>query len=98
MKQSIALGAVQETMLITLYGRALASRAGCKLLRDPRAIEIVEAIDYNVRRFADEAQVLGAMLRTRILDEIAQAFLAWAPGATVVEIGAGLNARFQRLD
>jgi O-methyltransferase involved in polyketide biosynthesis len=98
MKQPIALGAVQETMLITLYGRALATRTCGKLLRDPRAIEIVEAIDYNFRRFADEAQVLGAVLRTRILDEMAQAFLASAPGATVVEIGAGLNTRFERID
>lgn len=36
MKHPIALGAVQETMLITLYGRALEARSGGTLLDDPR--------------------------------------------------------------
>jgi O-methyltransferase involved in polyketide biosynthesis len=98
MKLPITLGAVQETMLMTLYGRALAARNGDGLLRDPRAVEMVEAIEYDFRRFADEAQVLGAVLRTRILDEIVRVFLAESPRATVVEIGVGLNARFERLD
>jgi O-methyltransferase involved in polyketide biosynthesis len=98
MKQAIALGAVQETMLITLYGRALATRKRVGLLHDPRAVEIVQAIDYNFRRFADEVQVLGTVLRTTIMDEMTQGFLAQAPHATVVEIGAGLDTRFERLD
>jgi O-methyltransferase involved in polyketide biosynthesis len=98
MKQPIALGAVQETMLITLYGRALAARSGGALLSDPRAVDIVQALDYDFRPFADEARVLGAVLRTRMLDEMVRAFLVHVPRATVVEIGAGLNARFERLD
>jgi O-methyltransferase involved in polyketide biosynthesis len=98
MKQPIALGAVQETMLITLYARALATRNRDGLLDDPRAVEIVDAIDYNFQRFADEAPVVGAVLRTRILDEMARGFLMRAPRATVVEIGAGLNTRFERVD
>ena len=98
MKQPITLGAVQETMLITLYGRALAARSGGALLRDPRAVDIVQALNYDFRRFADDARVVGAVLRTRMLDEMVRAFLAQSPRATVVEIGAGLNARFERLD
>jgi O-methyltransferase involved in polyketide biosynthesis len=98
MKQAIALGAVQETMLITLYARALAARSGGALLDDPRAVDIVQALDYDFRRFTDEARGLGAVLRTRVLDEMVRAFLVHVPRATVVEIGAGLNARFERLD
>jgi O-methyltransferase involved in polyketide biosynthesis len=97
MKQQIALGAVQETMLITLYGRAVAARTGGAVLNDPRAVDIVEALDYDFHRFAGQAP-LGAVLRTRMLDDMARAFLAHFPAATVVEIGAGLNARFERLD
>jgi O-methyltransferase involved in polyketide biosynthesis len=98
MKQQISLGAVQETMLITLYSRALAARSGNALLQDPRAVDIVQALDYDFRRFADEARILGAVLRTRLLDEMARSFLTQVPRATVVELGAGLNARFERLD
>lgn len=98
MRQPIALGAVQETMLITLYGRALAARDGGTLLHDPRAVDIVQALDYDFRRFADRARVLGSVLRTSMLDEMVRAFLTHFPCATVVEIGAGLNARFERVD
>lgn len=101
LKQAISLGAVQETMLIPLYGRALASRNGGRLFYDPRAVEIVETIDYDFRRFRrvfDEALLLGAVLRTRLLDMIVGAFLRYAPRGTVVEIGAGLNTRFERVD
>ena len=96
-KQPIALGAVQETMLITLYGRAQAARDGGALLDDPRAVDIVQALDYDFRRFAGQAP-LGAVLRTRMLDDMVRAFLTYSPRSTVVEIGAGLNARFERLD
>jgi O-methyltransferase involved in polyketide biosynthesis len=98
MKVRTALGAVQETMLVTLYGRALATRNGGGLLHDPRAVEIVQALDYNFRRFADESQVMGSVLRTRILDDVLRLFVVRFPRATVVEIGAGLNARFERVD
>jgi O-methyltransferase involved in polyketide biosynthesis len=101
LKQPIALGAVQETMLIPLYGRALASRSGGTLLHDPRAVEIVETIEYDFRRFrrfSDGALLLGAVLRTRLLDMMVGSFLRSAPRGTVVEIGAGLNTRFERVD
>jgi O-methyltransferase involved in polyketide biosynthesis len=97
-KKAIALGAVEETMLLTLYGRALATRSGNGLLCDPRAVEMVETIDYNFRRFGDDARLFGSVLRTRILDEMIRLFLTRVPSAMVVEIGAGLNTRFERVD
>ena len=97
MKLPIALGAVQETMLITLYGRAMAARDGGAVLNDPRAVDIVQSLDYDFRLFARQPPH-GAVLRTRMLDDMVRAFLASSPRATVVEIGAGLNARFERLD
>ena len=98
LKQRVELGAVQETMLMTLYARAVASRNGRGLLSDPRAVEIVKAIDYDFRRFADDVRLPGAVIRTRMLDEMVRQFLARAPRATIVEIGTGLNTRFERVD
>ncbi|MEM6992730.1 MAG: class I SAM-dependent methyltransferase [Myxococcota bacterium] len=40
----------------------------------------------------------GACLRTRIYDKIAVAFLQDHPDGTIVEIGCGLNTRFERID
>jgi len=90
------LGAVEETMLIPLYARAVTTRSG--LFHDPCAVRIVEALDYNFRRLADRTHVLGSVFRTAMFDEMLGAFLRRCPRATIVEIGAGLNARFERVD
>ena len=37
----------KETMLVTLYGRALETQSEDPLLRDPAAVEAVRRIDYD---------------------------------------------------
>lgn len=96
-KHGVRLGEVQETLLIPLYGRAQQTRTRPRLLNDPKAVEMVEAIDYDFARFAGPSS-LGATLRTCILDVWVRAFLAEHPTGTVVEIGTGLNTRFERVD
>lgn len=96
--RSIALGPVQETLLIPLYGRALETRRGRGLLSDAKAVEMVSAIDYDFSRFDGARSLLGATLRTVAFDRWVRTFLQRHPGGTVVEIGAGLNTRFERLD
>jgi O-methyltransferase involved in polyketide biosynthesis len=97
-KRSIELGDVERTLLVPLYGRALETRQGGGLLRDPKAVEMVEAIDYDFLPFNDGATAMSCVLRTAVFDEWVKGFLAGHPGGTVVEIGAGLNTRFERLD
>lgn len=92
------LGSVAETLLIPLYGRALLTRRGSALIRDPRAVEMVEAIDYDFAKFDGGPSLLGSVLRTRVFDLWVQRWLGAHPGGTVVEVGAGLNTRFERLD
>ncbi|GAA2380386.1 class I SAM-dependent methyltransferase [Dactylosporangium salmoneum] len=91
-KRAPGLGAVQETMLITLHARA---RCG-----DEAAARLVEAIDYD---FAPMQRNAGAtelfhVLRCAALDEWTRQFLAECPHGTVVELGAGLSTRADRLD
>lgn len=92
------LGTVQETLLIPLYGRAAEARDPDGLIDDPAAVEMVEAIDYDFARFDGKPSLIGATLRTRIIDHWVRGFLAEHPAATVIEIGAGLNTRFDRVD
>jgi O-methyltransferase involved in polyketide biosynthesis len=92
------LGAVEETLLITLYGRAVESRDPDGLLEDPAAVRMVEAIDYDFSRFDGKPSLLGACLRTLLFDHWVQGFLAEHPAGTVVEVGTGLNTRFERVD
>lgn len=99
MKQKIKteLGAVQETLLIPLLGRAEETRRG-GLINDPKSLEIVEALDYDFSKWRGIRSLVGASIRARLFDEEVRLFLEAHPGGTVVEIGAGLNTRYERLD
>jgi O-methyltransferase involved in polyketide biosynthesis len=97
-KHQVSLGEAQETLLIPLYGRAVETGKPRALLRDPKAVEMVAAIEYDFARFDGIKSLLGTVLRTSLIDWWVSAFLADHPAGTVVEIGAGLNTRFERLD
>jgi len=94
----VDLGPVQETLLIPLLGRARESTRDRALLRDPKAARIVAALDYDFSKWEGTATLRGACLRTVMYDRRVQAFLDAHPDGTVVEIGAGLNTRYERLD
>ncbi|GGS29450.1 class I SAM-dependent methyltransferase [Actinokineospora fastidiosa] len=97
-KHTVALPAAQETLLIPLYARALETRKRRPLLRDPRSVAMVERIDYDFARLGTGRSMIGAVLRGMIVDAWVSGFLAANPSGTVVEIGAGLNTRHERLD
>lgn len=93
------LSGVSETLLITLYGRAVESRRPDALMRDPKAEEIVQQMDYDFSRVRlhghDEVALI---LRMREFDRFAREFLARNPNGVVVHIGCGLDTRFERVD
>ncbi|RMI27926.1 class I SAM-dependent methyltransferase [Nocardia stercoris] len=96
----VELGTVQETLLITLAGRARESVKPKPILVDPKAVEIMAALD-NPSASLTRGSRRGpepTVLRTAILDTWVREFLAAHPDGTVVEIGTGLNARFERVD
>jgi O-methyltransferase involved in polyketide biosynthesis len=97
-KQSIQLGPAQETLLIPLYARALESRRKRPILNDPKAVAMVESIDWDFQRFGQRWRVFACALRSAAFDVWIADFLGRHPEGTVVEIGAGLNTRFERLD
>lgn len=95
---SVDLGPVQETLLIPLLGRALVTRQGNGLIQDEKAIAIVESLDYDFSKWGESQSLVASALRTRMFDRSVQEFLNEHPAGTVVEIGCGLNTRFERLD
>jgi O-methyltransferase involved in polyketide biosynthesis len=99
-KRVLNLGDVQETMLIPLHARAVETGKRHPILRDSAAVDIVRAIDDDFRRFGERPSALATYiaLRTAVFDEWVGSFLARYPAGTVVEIGAGLSTRFERLD
>jgi O-methyltransferase involved in polyketide biosynthesis len=96
-KHRVRLGAVQETLFIPLAARARETRRKHPLLRDPKAVEMVQSIDYDTARYGRGAGGAVTVMRTAIIDFWVRSFLAAHPAATVVEIGTGLNTRFERV-
>lgn len=94
----VTLGPIQETLLIPLLGRAEETKKSGGLINDPKALEIVESLDYDFGKWRGMRSLVGASIRTRMFDEEVRAFLDAHPAGTVVEIGAGLNTRYERLD
>lgn len=97
-KHQVHLGAIQETLFIPLLARARETRRRRPALRDPRAVEMVESIEYDFTRCRRWPGAPMVVLRTLILDAWVRAFLAEHPAGTVVELGTGLNTRFERVD
>lgn len=98
-KQTINLGIIQETLLIPLWSRAVEASQPEPILYDAKAKEIVSQLDYDFNKFkaAKSTQVMMC-IRGKAIDELAKRFIAQNPQSTIVEIGAGLDTRFERLD
>jgi O-methyltransferase involved in polyketide biosynthesis len=97
-RQQAQLGAAQETLFIPLVARARETRRKRPVLRDPKAVDMVASIDFDAAKYGRGAGGLVTVVRTAIYDTWVRAFLDQHPAGTVVEIGTGLNTRFERVD
>ena len=90
--------AVVETTLIPLYMRARESRRDDAILRDPMAERIISRIDYDFTKLNKAPlSYVGCVVRGRYYDERAQKFINEHPTPIVVNIGCGLDTRYQRI-
>ena len=93
------LTGVMETLLPVLYSRVDETQQANPIIQDPVAVEWVSRIDYDFSRFEDSVlNNLAVGIRTEILDDYTRAFLEKYPDATVINIAAGLDTRFYRMD
>jgi len=94
-----SLTEAQETLLMPLWSRAEEAQHPQPILMDRRAVQIVESIDYDFERFRRAGvDPVGFCSRAVIFDTLLRELIAQDPDCTVVEIGAGLDTRFDRLD
>ena len=100
------LNGVAETLLITLYIRALESQRPDALIKDEKAEALVKKISndgfYDFDRIKSlhlsDANMLVIILRNREFDRYARDFLERHPEAVVVHMGCGFDRRFERVD
>lgn len=98
-KVAVELGLVQETLLVPLWARAMECSEQQPILLDHKSREIMELLDYDfsILRKATASQI-GCCVRGKLVDSWVRDFLRVSPSGTVVELGCGLNSRFERVD
>lgn len=95
----IRLTKEKETMLLTLYIRALESRSKEPFLRDPMAETAIQHIDYDFEHTKPNyGESLQIVMRAKQLDLWTSDFLFQHPDATVLHLGCGLDSRVYRVD
>ena len=98
-KLHVDLSGAPQTMLATLYAKALDADFDKPHLGDRLAKEIVERLDYDWSKTAINAHNSPSVTtRSAHFDNWARQFLNVHPEAVVVHMGCGLDARCFRLD
>ncbi|MCX6030047.1 MAG: class I SAM-dependent methyltransferase [Chloroflexi bacterium] len=96
------LSGVAETLLMTLYIRAMESQRPDAMIKDEKAVALVTQMSYDFDRVKqikmDEDDKVTVILRNLEFDRYARDFLTRHPEAVVVHIGCGLDSRFERVD
>jgi O-methyltransferase involved in polyketide biosynthesis len=96
----------QESLFLTLGGRALDSRLPRPFLGDTMAGQILTAVGYDLARFPSlntklldaKSKVFDIAVRAKRLDEVVCRFIVEHPDAIVLDLGAGLDSRMFRVD
>ena len=112
-KVKVRLGGVSASMLFPLWGRAQVSKEYSSLFYDAKAVELVEKIDYdfsasdmpfvgimlNIIRKGNLLPMFSLVaLMAKQFDDKIKTYITEHPHASVVNIGAGLDATFYRVD
>ena len=97
-----SLSGISLTSLAPLYWRAIESLRPDAIIRDERAVELVNQLqlDFSQVKRIKMNELLNAMriIFTREFDQHVRDFLDRYPVATVVQIGCGFDSRFERVD
>jgi O-methyltransferase involved in polyketide biosynthesis len=101
-KTTLNLSQVAETLLIPLYIRAGESQRPDALIKDEKAVALIQKLEYDFSRITQikigEDDKVGLVLRNREFDRYASDFMQRRSPAVVVHIGCGLDSRFERVD
>src|SRR5215218_2536781 len=90
---------IEESLFLTLCGRALDNRSPHPILADTLAGEIIGKLNYDVGRFhLSTSPIINIALRAKKLDQVARNFIARHPDAVGLDLGAGLDTRMFRID
>jgi O-methyltransferase involved in polyketide biosynthesis len=99
-KSDIHLDGVPQTLLMPLLGRAKFSKEAYFPIKDPMAIQLVKALNYNFEELEKRIgyTAISFIVRAHHFDQAIKKYLQAHPNGTIVNLGAGLETAFFRVD
>ena len=101
MKEKIpqSLEGVSQTLLMTLYVRARESQRADAMIKDDKAVAIVDRLECDFSRLRMQRHdEIAVIIRMKRFDNYVRDFLTRNPDGVAVHIGCGLDTRFERVD
>lgn len=95
----ISAEGIPEAMLQALRGRAKESKREGHFLYDEKAVQVVEALDYDFSEM-DKYAVMGRgpLAKAILLDGLVKDYIEQNPDAVIVDVACGIDTRFYRVD
>jgi O-methyltransferase involved in polyketide biosynthesis len=98
-RERVHLTKEKETLLATLYGKALDSQSAEPILGDELAHEAVTRIDYDYAALKlPRGAAVSLPVRAKHLDGWTREYIASVPACTVLHLGCGLDSRVFRVN
>ncbi len=95
---TISLGDVETTALIPVAIKANESLRKNPRVRDEVAVEMIKNLGIDTAPYDKFMSHEGVIARTVMLDRMVKDFIAKNPSAVIVNMGAGFDNRFSRVD
>ena len=97
--EKVQLTGAKQTLLITLYAKAVESRSSDSLLKDRFADQALARLDYDFKPLdLGPDGAISMAMRAKILDDWTRAFIEKHPDAVILNLGCGLDSRVFRVD
>ena len=94
----LKLGDVQTTALIPLAVKANETLRKHARIRDPKAVEIIRTLKIDTKQYDKFMSHEGVIARTILLDRQLKGIIQKHPDTVIVNVGAGFDNRFSRMD
>ncbi|MBQ8922843.1 MAG: class I SAM-dependent methyltransferase [Oscillospiraceae bacterium] len=94
----LKLGDVQTTALIPLAVKASETLRKKPRIRDQKAVEIIKALKIDTKQYDKFMSHEGVVARTIMLDRQLKGIIKKHPDTVIVNVGAGFDDRFTRVD
>lgn len=94
----LKLGDVQTTALIPLAVKASETLRSNARIKDQMAVDIIQALNIDTKQYDKFLSHEGVVARTIMLDKQLKKIIRNRPDTVVVNVGAGFDNRFSRVD